>query len=107
MGMRTWLTLRRMSDPVPGTFVKVDEYFPHPGRVPMQTMLTGYVEADGVPRTQAEVLQKPSHAFTDTLPVTVDRTNPTVFVVRWNESHPSDGGAARAKGAAQAATEGE
>jgi hypothetical protein len=43
-----------MKDPVRGEFRPTGSYFPHPGRVPMQEMLTGVVSAPGVPPALAK-----------------------------------------------------
>ena len=82
-GLRAWYLKRSMRDPVLGTFHVVDDYFPSPGRVPMRVMLTGFVQADGVPRTVAETLDNFNHDHTaiPALPALVDRSDPARFLV--------------------------
>lgn len=86
MGLKDWRTRRGMTDPVPGEFRVSGTYYPHPGSTPVHTMLTGVVVADGVPPTPGEHLDR--HAigeFRRTVPVLVDRADPTHFVVLWDE----------------------
>jgi hypothetical protein len=96
-----------MTDPVRGAFTPVSQYFPHPGRTPMQTMLTGYIEAPGVPRTTAELLAVSNHDWADagTVPVLVDRADPSKWVALWKELPRFDGGASNARQAAEDAAE--
>jgi hypothetical protein len=95
-----------MRDPVPGTFHIVSYYFPHPGCVPMQVMLAGFVEADGVPRTTAETLDNYNHDHSSTpdLPTLIDRTDPTRFIVMWDQVQKADGGKAQAQADAERET---
>jgi len=97
-----------MKDPVVGTFTTVSEYFPHPGRTPMQTMLTGYLDADGVPRVPAETLAKigRDRYASPTLPAIIDRADPRRFVIDWSTVPRFDGGAASARKAAEDAAAG-
>lgn len=77
-----------MKDPVRGEFRKTGEYFPHPGRTPMQVMLTGVVSGEGIPPTPAEHLRNDlsGREFdSDTLPALIDRADPTRFVILWDE----------------------
>jgi hypothetical protein len=97
-----------MKDPVAGRFTIVDEYFPHPGRTPMQTMLTGYLEADGVSRIPAETLAKlgRDRYASKELPAIIDRADPSRFVIDWSRVPRFDGGAASARKAAEDAANG-
>jgi hypothetical protein len=78
-----------MKDPVRGEFRKTGEYFPHPGRVPMQVMLTGVVSGPGIAPTPAEHLRNDfsgrEFGSDDTLPALIDRADPTQFVILWDE----------------------
>src|SRR5262245_14138815 len=77
-----------MKDPVRGEFRKTGEYFPHPGRVPMQVMLTGVVTGPGIPPTPAEHLRNDfsGREFErDALPALIDRADPTRMVILWDE----------------------
>lgn len=91
MGCMKWKDRRvthAMKDPVRGEFRKTGEYFPHPGRTPMQVMLTGVVTAPGIPPTPAEHLRNDlsGREFQgDTLPALIDRADPTRFVILWDE----------------------
>jgi hypothetical protein len=107
MSFRDRRVRRSMTDPVRGTFTKVSDYFPHPGRTPMQTMLTGYVEAPGVPRTSTELLASSNRNWADaaTIPVLVDRADPSRCVALWEELPRFDGGASAARAAARNAAQ--
>jgi hypothetical protein len=78
-----------MKDPVRGEFHKTGEYFPHPGRVPMQVMLTGVVSGPGIPPTPAEHLRNDfsgrEPGADDTFPALIDRADPAQFVILWDE----------------------
>lgn len=75
-----------MTDPVRGEFRVTGSYYPHPGSTPIKTMLTGVVVADGVPPTPGEHLDLHVRGeFRSSLPVLVDRADPTRFVVLWDE----------------------
>jgi hypothetical protein len=82
-----------MQDPVRGEFRKTGEYFPHPGRTPMQVMLTGVVTGPGIPPTPAEHLRNDfsdREFVSDTLPALIDRAEPTRFVILWDEISKPD-----------------
>jgi len=76
-----------MKDPVRGEFRKTGEYFPHPGRVPMQVMLTGVVSGPGIPPTPAEHMRNDFSGRDETqpLPALIDRADPTRVVILWDE----------------------
>lgn len=82
-----------MKDPVRGEFRPTGSYFPHPGRTPMQEMLTGVVTAPGIGPTAGEALNDLRHPHgviasayrSSALPVLVDRADPTRFVILWQE----------------------
>lgn len=96
-----------MQDPVRGEFAITDRYYPHPGRVPMQEMLTGVVTAAGVAPTPAEVLNDLSHGKAigrDVLPVLIDRSDVSKVQVLWDELPVPD---PRADARAAAAREAE
>lgn len=104
MGPLSWLRRRRMQDPVVGTFTVVSSYFPHPGRTPMQTMLTGYVDGPGIARTAGEALQHRDRDQTErVLPATIDRAEPSNFRIEWSRVPKFDGGSAAARAAARRA----
>ena len=91
MGLKDWRTRHGMTDPVRGEFRVSGSYYPHPGSTPIRTMLTGVVVADGVPPTPGEHLDR--HAigeFRRSLPVLVDRADPTRFLVLWDETTEVD-----------------
>ena len=78
-----------MKDPVRGEFRPTGSYFPHPGRVPMQEMLTGVVSAPGVPPAPGEALNDLAGGHDGSmwpvLPALVDRAAPSRFVILWDE----------------------
>ena len=77
-----------MKDPVRGEFRKTGEYFPHPGRVPLQVMLTGVVTGPGIPPTPAEHLRNDLSGREfgrDVLPALIDRADPARVVILWDE----------------------
>ncbi len=81
-------TKHSMKDPVRGEFRKTGQYFPHPGRVPMQVMLTGVVTGPGIPPTPAEHLRNDlsGREFErQVLPALIDRADPTRMVILWDE----------------------
>ena len=109
MGFRDWRKRHAMQDPVRGEFHPTGSYYPHPGRVPMQEMLTGVVTAPGVPATPGEALNDLVHghdgSFSDILPCLVDRADPSRFMVLWDEVLEPDARAEARSRAADAAEE--
>ncbi len=107
MGLKEWRARRAMKDPVRGEFRPSGSYFPHPGRVPMQEMMTGVVLAPGVPPTPAEALNDLAggHNGTmyDRLPALVDRADPARLLILWQEVAVPDAQADARRQADQAA----
>ncbi len=91
MGWKDWRARQAMKDPVRGEFRPTGFYFPHPGRVPMQEMLTGVVTAPGIGPAAGEALNDLKHPHgvstlgRSVLPVLVDRADPARFVILWQE----------------------
>jgi hypothetical protein len=79
-----------MKDPVRGVFRITGFYDKHPSSSPPGTRLTGVIVAPGIPATPVE--HKPDSrgrwAGMQELPVLVDRTDPSRFVVLWDEVKP-------------------
>ncbi|WP_216900492.1 hypothetical protein [Nocardia alni] len=107
MGFRERRLRRSMRDPVRGEFRPTGSYFPHPGRVPMQEMLTGVVTGPGVGPVAGEAMNDLRHGRAigrEVLPVLVDRADPTKMLVLWGEL-PAYDSRAEARQQAQHAAE--
>jgi hypothetical protein len=107
MTFHDWRIRRKMKQPVRGTFTRVDWYSKNPSRVPMTTVLTGYVEAPDVPRTSTEVVADLNRDWGNNtqFPALVDREDPTHCVVLWKEVPKFSGGRERARRNAETAAE--
>jgi hypothetical protein len=79
-----------MKDPVRGIFRVTGFYDAHPSSSPPGTRITGVIVADGLPATPAEhkVSGREHWADSKELPVLVDRTDPSRFVILWDEVKP-------------------
>ena len=107
MSFHDWRIRRKMQQPVRGTFTRVDWYSKNPSRVPMITVLTGYVEAPGVPRTSTEVVADLNRDWGNNtqFPALIDRDDPTRFIVLWKEVPRFNSGRDRARRNAERAAE--
>src|SRR5207244_2018194 len=87
MGLKDRRTRHSMRDPVRGEFRVTGSYFAHPGSNSYRLMLTGVVTGPGLPPTAGEHLDDKSGRWFDdyVLPVTVDRSDPTQFVILCDE----------------------
>ncbi len=106
MGFKERRLRRSMRDPVRGEFRPTGSYFPHPGRVPMQEMLTGVVTGPGVGPVAGEAMNDLRHGRSigrDVLPVLVDRADPSKMLVLWDELPAYDSRAEARQQAQQAA----
>ena len=87
MGWRDRRAKHAMKDPVRGEFRVSGQYFTHPGSTPLRETLTGVVTGPGIPPTPGE--HPDDHQGRrighDVLPALVDRTDPTRFVILWDE----------------------
>jgi hypothetical protein len=79
-----------MKDPVRGVFRVTGFYDAHPSSSPPGTRITGVIVAPGMPATPAEhkVDSRGRWADSHELPVLVDRSDPSRFVVLWDEVKP-------------------
>jgi hypothetical protein len=106
MGFKERRLRRSMRDPVRGEFRPTGSYFPHPGRVPMQEMLTGVVTGPGVGPVAGEAMNDLRHGRAigrGVLPVLVDRADPAKMLVLWDELPAYDSRAEATQQAQQAA----
>jgi hypothetical protein len=96
-----------MRDPVRGEFRVTDRYFAHPGSTSFREMLTGVVTGPGVAPTPGEHLTDTAGRWVghDVLPVTVDRGDPSHFVILWDEVPKPDWRAEARQQAANAAAQ--
>ncbi|HEX4705044.1 MAG TPA: hypothetical protein VH352_23140 [Pseudonocardiaceae bacterium] len=64
-----------------------DSYNAHPGRTPADRRLTGVIIVDGLPPTPGEAPadHKGKWVGRKELPITVDRAQPTVFRIEWDQ----------------------
>ena len=94
-----------MRDPVRGEFRVASRYFAHPDGSSFREVLTGVVTGPGVAPTPGEHLTDTAGRWVghDVLPVTVDRSDPTQFVVLWDEIPRPDWRADARRQAADAA----
>lgn len=112
MGLKDWRTKHSMRDPVRGQFQVTGRYDAHPNGSSFRDVLTGVVSGPGVAPTAGEHLADIDGRWVgrDTLPVTIDRAEPTKFVVLWDEVPKPDFRAqarAQAQQAADAARGGQ
>jgi len=87
-----WMTKRRMQDPVKGTAFVVSANSWTRAQVPSPLHARLVVEGEGVPKTTVDHTEKvgpklwgvwPSPA--QTLPVTIDRADPTRLLIDWQQ----------------------
>jgi hypothetical protein len=78
---------RALKEPVRGEFRVTGQYFARPGSTPMQETLTGVLTGPGIAPTPGEHVDN-GHGRRighDVLPALIDRTDPTRFVILWDE----------------------
>jgi hypothetical protein len=87
MGWRDRRARREIKDPVRGEFRVSGQYVTHPGSTPLRETLTGVVTGPGIPPTAGEHPddRRGRRIGRDVLPALVDRTDPTRFVILWDE----------------------
>jgi hypothetical protein len=92
VGIRNWLAVRRMTDPVQGVLRVADTYDAHPSSSGMRMRLTGVLTAPGVPPTPVDHLTDRGGRWVgnNELPVLVDRADPTRYVILWKLVQPWD-----------------
>lgn len=98
LGVRNWLHNKRMTDPVPGTYALTSSSVNSGGASYENCRMTGVVTADGVgPVAVEHYCTAPTKRWPhpgQTLPVTVDRADPTRLEVQW-DAMPSNHDLAR------------